>query len=319
MKQFQYVTANSAEGAVELVGNSGRYLAGGTDLLGELKDFVIEPDRLVNIKELPGIDTIVQGESSWSVGANTILQELASHTGIMSAFPGLAEATERVGSPQIRNMGTVGGNLAQHSRCWYYRHRDIKCLKNKGVMCYAREGENKYHSLFSGNPCISPVVSNLAVILTALDATATVRRKGGILKMSMEELYQDAWFNPYAHNSLKNADLILSVEIPLERPSSAYLQVTGKADFDWALVSCAAAGMVKGGVLRKARVALGAISNIPHQSADANRFLEGIALDEDTAAQAADILLQGSEPQQHNRYKISLAHTLIRRTLLSLH
>ena len=177
-----------------------------------------------------------------------------------------------IASPQIRNVATVGGNLSQHSRCWYFRHRDTLCLKKGGDLCYARNSENRYHSLFTGNDCISPVVSSLATTFAALDATAVVLRDGKETRMSMAELYQKAWKEVAAHNSLNPGDLILRVEIPTARSRSAYMQVSDKHAFDWALVSCAAAAEVADGKLKSPRVALGSISPVPHQVEAANQF-----------------------------------------------
>jgi xanthine dehydrogenase YagS FAD-binding subunit len=172
--------------------------------------------------------------------------------------------------------------------------------------------------LFTGNPCISPVVSNLATAFAALDATAIVLREGKETRMSMAELYANAWENPTAHNSLKPGDLILKVEIPTARTHSAYMQVSEKHAFDWSLVSCAAAGKVSGGKISQPRVALGCISPVPHQVKAANDFLEGKTLDEATVAQAADLILKDAQPLEHNGYKVPIAHALIRRTLLQL-
>ncbi len=318
MKPFEYVTARSAQGAVDLCGKKGRYIAGGTDLLGEMKDFIATPSRLVDLKSLPESDRIEENASYWRIGANVRIAALADHDGLGRALPGVAEAASRVGSPQIRNMATVGGNLAQHSRCWYYRHRDVQCLKNGGSRCYARESENRYHSLFSGNPCISPIVSNLAVIFTALEGTATVLRGNRSTQLTMPELYRHAWFNPYAHNSLEPGDLLTEVRIPKSYPTSAYRQVTEKADFDWALVSCAVAGRVYQGSIYHPRIVLGAVSNIPHMVEEAHRFLEGKLLSEKTAERAAQMVLAEAQPQQHNGYKVPLAHALVKRALLGL-
>ena len=231
-------------------------------------------------------------------------------------FPGLIQAAEDVGSPQMRNVATVGGNLAQHSRCWYYRHRDIRCLKKGGATCYAREGENKFHSLFSNATCISPVVSNLAVVLTALGARVVVQRGPKVETLSMGQLYELAWDNPRAHNSLRPTDLILRVEIPTATGGrSVYVQMAEKSDFDWALVSCAAAARIDGKTLRSARVVLGVVAPIPWQVDEANAVLEGKELTEALAAQVADLILRDAEPLAHNAYKVPLAHALIRRTL----
>ena len=297
MKAFEYSTAHSTATARELVASNGLYLAGGNDLLGLLKEYLVSAARLVNIKSLPGLDKIEHGKAAWTIGSLVTIAQIEDSADIKRVFPGLHEAAADIASQQIRNVATVGGNLAQHSRCWYYRQRDTQCLKKNGDLCYARNGENRYHSLFTGNSCISPVVSSLATTFAALDATAVVLRDGQEVRMNMAELYQRAWENPLAHNSLNNGDLILRVEIPTMRTRSAYLQVSDKHAFDWALVSCAAAATMVDGKLSAPRVALGSISPVPHQVEAANRFLDGKVLDEATATQAADLILKDAKPQ----------------------
>ena len=318
MKAFTYATAHSTDSAHELVAGNGAYLAGGNDLLGLLKEYLVTADTLVNIKSLPGLDKIEHGENLWTIGSLVTVAQIEDNAEIKKVFPGLQAAAAEIACQQIRNVATVGGNLAQHSRCWYFRQRDTVCLKKNGDLCFARNGENRYHSLFTGNPCISPVVSSLATIFTALDATAIVLREGKATRMNMAELYQRAWENPLAHNSLNNGDLILRVEIPTARRHSAYMQVSDKHAFDWALVSCAAAAEVVDGKLKSPRIALGSISPVPHQVEAANHFIDGKELDDATATQAADLILKDAKPLAHNAYKMPLAHALIRRTLLKL-
>lgn len=318
MKPFRYATASSPQSAHELLGANGRYLAGGIDLLGEMKEYIATPDVLVNVKSLPGLDKIEPGEKSWLIGANVTVAQLENHAELKAVFPGLQQAAAEVGSQQIRNVATVGGNLAQHSRCWYYRHRDILCLKKGGDTCYARHGENKYHSLFTGNTCISPVVSNLAIALAALDATVSVQRGDKTLRLSIAELYSKAWENPTAHDSLEPGDLITRVEVPAQQKRSAYLQVSEKSVFDWALVSCAAAASFANERLANVRVVLGAVSNVPYQVKEANDYLEGKTLDEAAANKVADLILEKAHAHSENGYKIPIARTLIRRTLMQL-
>src|SRR6516162_4925372 len=319
MKAFEYATALSADSARQLVADHGAYLAGGNDLLGLLKDYLIPgPNILVNVKSLPGLNQIERGDRSWTIGALVTIAEIEHDAGIAKIFPGLRDTAAEIASPQIRNVATIGGNLAQHSRCWYFRQRDVVCLKKGGDLCYAREGDNRYHCLFSGNDCISPVVSSLATIFAALDASAVVLRDGKETRQSMAELYQKAWVEPTAHNSLTPGDLILRVEIPTRRTASAYMQVSDKHTFDWALVSCAAAANVSGGKLSQPRIALGSISPVPHQVGLAHTFLDGRVLDDDTVSQAADLILKDAKPLEHNAYKLPMARALIRRTLLKL-
>lgn len=317
MNSFQYATALSTASARELAGEDGAFLAGGNDLLNLMKEYLAGPKRLVNVKSLPGLNKIESG-ATWKIGTNVTVAELEDHAELKKVFPGLQQAAAEVGSRQIRNAATVGGNLAQHSRCWYYRHRDVSCLKKGGEMCYSRRGENKYHSLFTGNTCISPVVSNLAVAFAALDARVIVDRDGKETPMTMAEFYQPAWENPTEHNALEPGDLILRVEIPAQNRRSAYLQISEKTMFDWALVSCAAAARVDGKKLSQVKIALGAVSPVPYQVKAANDFLEGKTPDDAVVAKAADLILEKAHVFEHNGYKVPLARALVRRTLIQL-
>lgn len=333
MNSFRYVTAGTPDEAVSLIGKNGRYLGGGIDLLGEMKDYIVSPDVLVDVKNIqlgpanePRI--IVGGTQQGPDGVllkihgTATIAEIAADAAVKQQIPGLAEAASEVGSPQIRNVATLAGNLLQHSRCWYYRQPDITCLKRGGQTCYGQNGENKYLALFSGCECVSPMVSNLATMLTALDATVAVQENATSTKWrqyTIPDLYLQAWKNPAAHNSLRPQDFLLAALVPsLRRTRSAYRQVSEKSDFDWALVSCAAAGNVTNGMITDARVVLGAVAPVPYLVEDANHYLEGKPLTDEHASKAADIILEDAKPLAHNGYKVPLAHALIRRTLLAL-
>lgn len=319
MKAFAYVTAQTPESAVDHVRDHGRFIAGGIDLLGEMKENLVEPELLVNVKKVPGTREIVSGGEMWVIGANVTLTELAEHAELRKALPGLAEAALEVGSPQMRNVATVGGNLAQHSRCWYYRQRDVRCLKKGGTRCFAQGGENKYHVLFTGSTCLSPCVSNLAVALTALNARVAVQREKKVETWPIAKVYEAAWSSAKVHHSLAPTDLILRVEVPVSAGGrSVYLQMAEKSAFDWALVSCAAAGRVDGGRWRGVRIALGAVASVPWQVTAANDFLEGKEPTDANAATAADLMLRAAEPLEHNGYKVPVAKALVRRALAKL-
>ncbi len=313
MKNFEYARARSVDGAIQLSTSGSRFLAGGIDLLGEMKEYILSPERVIDLKTIPDLDRIDTSAGTWKLGANITIAEIANNGQIIATLPGLAEAASEVGSPQIRNVATLGGNLAQHSRCWYYRHRDLRCLKRGGSTCYAREGENKYHSLFSGNPCISPIVSNLAVILAALDARINVRRADKELALTIGELYSDAWNNPLAHNSLLPGDLIVHVEIPTQKNRSTYLQVSEKGDFDWALVSCAAAGRNTGDHWADVSVYLGAVAPTPYRVEFS--LPEGGALSREAIESIAGSIASKATPLAHNGYKVPIAQALVRRAL----
>ena len=316
MKPFSYVSAESAASAVEWARDDGKFFAGGIDLLGEMKEGIAAPKRLVNVKGVPGTRELAAGEKVWTVGANVKLAEVAAHAELRRVFPGLGQAVEDVGSPQMRNVATVGGNLAQHSRCWYYRQRDVRCAKRGGRRCFARSGENKFHSLMSGGMCLSPCVSNLAIALAALDARVVVQRSGKTVTWTVAELYASAWRTARAHNSLGAADLILRVEVPVVAGGrSAYVQMGEKSEFDWALVSCAAAGRLENGRWRGVRLAVGCVAPVPWQVDEANAFLEGKEATEENANAAAELLLAKAEPRAHNGFKVPLAKTLVKRAL----
>jgi xanthine dehydrogenase YagS FAD-binding subunit len=317
MKPFTYQRALSVDTAVAESSDKSRLLAGGIDLLGQLKEGLVETDKVVAVTHIPGLDAIEKKSAAWTIGANVTIAALAAHADLGRAFPGLAAAARDVASPQIRNVSTVAGNLLQGSRCWYYRHRDVRCMKKGGDTCYAREGEHKYHALFTGGYCISPLVSNLAVALAVLDASVVVRGRGGERRLTMAELYAPAWEDHAVQHALKPGELLTAIEIPLAARRSAFVQASEKASFDWALVSCAASIEIDGGVVRQARIALGAVSPVPYRDARAEKSLEGKKLDETTADAAAALLLEKAEPLPHNAYKVPIARALIKRALLA--
>lgn len=318
MKPFSYLRARSVDAAVARASDRNRLFAGGIDLLGELKEGLAEADLLIAIGRIPGLDTVEATPDGWRLGANVTVAAIAAHAQLAHALPALAEAAGHVASPQIRNVSTLAGNLLQHSRCWYYRHRDVQCLRKGSDVCYARDGEHKYHSLFSGNWCISPLVSNLAVALTALDATVVVRNRREEHRLTMAQLYAPAWEDPAAHHALAADDMIVAVEIPVRARRCAYVQVSEKADFDWALVGCAAAldFEPESERVRQARVVLGAVAPVPYRDERAEARLVGHAIDESTADAAATLLLEDAEPLPQNAYKVPIARALIRRALL---
>jgi xanthine dehydrogenase YagS FAD-binding subunit len=313
VKNFEYARARSIESAIQLSTSDSRFLAGGNDLLGEMKEYIVSPKRVIDLKLIPDLGRIDTSADVWKLGANVTIDEIAKNAPIRATLPGLAEAASEVGSPQIRNVATLGGNLAQHSRCWYYRHRDLRCLKRGGSTCYAREGENKYASLFSGNPCVSPAVSNLSVILAALNARVNVRRGDSEMQLTIPELYSDAWSNPLAHNSLQPGDLIVQVEIPTQKNRSTYLQVSEKGDFDWALVSCAAAGRKTGDRWSDLSVFLGAVAPVPYRLE--SPLIESGDLSKAAVGSIAESLASHAAPLAHNAYKLPIAQALIRRAL----
>ncbi|VGO17366.1 Putative xanthine dehydrogenase YagS FAD-binding subunit [Pontiella desulfatans] len=316
MNNFEYIKAQTAESACAAADRDTRFHGGGIDLLGEMKDYIDSPKRVIDVS---GLDRSISDEGAhWKLGGAVRLVDIENHAGLKQSIPGLVQAAEHVGSPQIRNLATIGGNLAQHSRCWYYRHPDVKCLKNGGSQCYARSGINKFHSIFAEGACISPVVSNLGVALSALDATVQVMRKGQVRELTMEAFYEDADLNPRAHNSLKPDELVVSVTVPKQRTCSSYVQISEKETFDWALVSCAVAANLENNVLSHVRLYFGVVSPVPYTHARAVKQLEGMRLTQSGVEEVAAALLEGAQTSEHNRYKVPLAKTMAKRAIIAL-
>jgi xanthine dehydrogenase YagS FAD-binding subunit len=266
-----------------------------------------------------GADRIEIGHDRCLIGAGATLASVGAHEGLRRAFPGLVQAASEAGSPRVRSAETLGDNLGRQSRCWYFRRRGVRCAKKGGSTCFARIGENRFHSLFTGCICVSPGASSLAVLLAALDARIAVLRRGRMERLTVARLFAPAWANPAVHNSLKPADLIVRVEIPVvDGLRSAYLQVSQRSDLDRALVSCAAAARVSGKTVRDVRIVLGAVAPVPWQVAEANRFMEGRVVNDDVATQAANLVLRRAAPLSSNGYKLPIARALIRRSLTQL-
>ena len=264
-------------------------------------------------------DRIEIGHHKCLIGAGAPISSLGLDEQLRRVFPSLAEAAAGAGSSRVRSAATVGDNLAQHSRCWYYSRRGVRCSKKGGSKCFARVGVNRFHALFTGCMCVSPAVSNLAVSLAALDARIAVLREGKVERLTVARFFASAWSDPTAHNSLKPADQILRVEIPVVAGlRSAYLQVSERSDAGRAIVSCAAAARVCGRTVRGARIVLGAISPVPWQVAAANRFLEGRIVNDDVATQAASLVLREAAPLSSNGYNLPIARALIRRSLTQI-
>ncbi len=323
MKAFRYISAQSCNEAQQAVGSAsgnGKFLAGGIDLLAEMKDYIVTPELLVDVKRVKDFDKTAIGDESVTISGLAHVAEIAADSDLAKLFPGMIQAAGEIGSPQIRNVATLGGNLLQHSRCWYYRQRDLTCLRRGGDSCPAAEGDNRYLAIFTGCACISTVVSNMSVILTALDAKVNViPAVGGAKKtLSMEALYANAWTDPKVPHSLDNGDLVTGVSVPTLRKRSVYLQQSEKRSFDWALVSCGVAGNVSNGTFSNVRVVLGASAPVPYQVPAVNAFLEGKPVNEESVSAAAKMMVEAAKPLAENGYKVPLAQTLIRRALLAM-
>lgn len=321
MNPFEYVNPSSLKEVPELLGRSRDRssvpIAGGIDLLGELKDDLITPGRLVNLKALEDLRFIRHEAKGLSVGATTTLTEVVKDARIQKDYAALAQAAESVASLQIRNVGTVGGNLCQRPRCWYYRDTAFNCLKKGGHTCFAVDGLNKYHAILGGGPCHIVHPSDLAPALIALGARVSIHGPKGERTEALEDFYVLPYDRLQQETVLAPDEVVTRVTVP--KPAvgskSVYLKFKEKGSMDFALSAAAASVRVVGGVCREARLVLGGVAPKPW-TVDTG-LLVGKQVSEETANAVADAALKEAEPLRDNAFKVPLTKTMIRRALLS--
>lgn len=326
MKAFEWTNAASVEQAVKMlsapsssdIDEAPRPIAGGQDLLTTMKDYTSRPARLVNLKSIPGMDGITLNSRGLTIGALATLTELEEHAGVRKSYPGLSEAAHSIATPQIRNLGTVGGNLCQRPRCWYFRLEEVICLKKGGSECYAATGENKYNAIFGGGPSYIVHPSDLAPMLLALGATVTVTGAEGRRVIPLDKFFTlPSEGNIRRENVLKNDDIITQIFVPASplAAKSTYLKFKERESLDFALASAAVAVRLGGRTVRDARIVLGGVAPIPWRVPVAEKFLVGKTLDKDTLSEAGKIALADAKPLAKNAYKVPLTQTLVRRAL----
>lgn len=322
MHRFELARAATTGQARELLAEKpGSALkAGGIDLLDHLKEHLLEPPRVVDLKSVPGLNTIAaQPDGSLRIGPLATLAQVAAHTAVRKTHPALAQACGEAASPQIRNVATIGGNVLQRPRCWYYRLESYKCLKKGGDVCYAVGGENRYHVIFGGGPSYAPHPSNAAVALVALGATFVLEGARGGRSVPAGEFFTPPSQDPERENQLGPDEILIEIRVPAAAGArSLYEEIRERAAFDWPLVSLAAALTLEAGRVKDARIVLGAVAPIPWRVPKAEQALAGKALDEASASAAARAATIGAMPLSDNGYKVGLVQTLVRRTLMSL-
>jgi xanthine dehydrogenase YagS FAD-binding subunit len=329
MKTFEWVSASSVAEAVSLLKSApvvkdldeaARPIAGGQDLLTTMKEYVTRPTRVVNLKGIRGLDRIEgDGKKGLRIGALVTLAQLEESAEVRRDFPGLAEAAHSVATPQIRNLGTVGGNLCQRPRCWYYRLEEAVCLKKGGSECFAATGENKYNAILGGGPSYIVHPSDLAPVLVALGASVEVVGADGRRTIPLETFFTlPSEGSIRRENVLRNDEIITEVSVPASAfaARSTYLKFKERESMDFAMASVAAAlelGADK--TVKQARIVLGGVAPIPWRVPKAEAFLVGKSLSMITLAIAASVALDGAQPLEKNAYKVPLAQTLVRRAL----
>ena len=324
MKAFEFVNAGDLRSASQALGRDperAKLLAGGIDLLSELKDHIIEPDRVVNIKSVPGLNVLRADAKGLALGPLVTLSAIESHAAIQRDYTALAEAARAVASPQIRNVGTIGGNLCQRPRCWYYRDEAIKCLKKGGNRCYAvdDEADNKYNAIIGGGPSYIVHPSDCATALVALGATVTyLDRTGKEKTVPAEQFFIFPHDNVRKENILEHGEIVTGVAVPAlaKGTRSTYIKFKEKDSMDWAVSAVAVRAQTDAsGTIRDIRVVLGGVAPAPWRSKEAEAALKGKRFSREVVNAAAEAALKNARPLSKNAYKVPLTKVLVRRAV----
>jgi xanthine dehydrogenase YagS FAD-binding subunit len=306
---FAYLKPASLQDAVAALADADAHLhAGGTDLLGCLRDEVFAAGKLVSLAAIEGLCGLNETpDGGIDIGAMTTIADIAEHPLIQQKYPGLSQAAAEVASPQLRNQGTLGGNLCQKPRCWYYRG-DFPCLRKGGHKCFAVNGENQYHCIFGGANCFIVHPSDTAPALVALDATVETVGPAGGRRLPVAQLHMSPEQDPTRETVLKPGEFIVKVQLPppAEGLYSSYRKVRTRRSWDFAVAGCALALAMDGNRVRDCRVVLSAAAPIPWRSQETEQVLRGQALDETVIRQAAKAAVANARPMTKNAYKIPL-------------
>ncbi len=321
MKPFAYARPKAVTEALELARGGATVMAGGTDLLGLMKDGIASPERIVDIRGLEPLRGWARTKGKGlRIGALVPLVELETSAELAKLMPIVGEALRPAATTQLRTMGTVGGNLLQRNRCWYFRDEAYPCWLKGGVRCFAVDGDNRQHAIIGAEECVAVAPSDLAPALIAYDATVSLTGARGSRTMPLSDLYVTPHGRVRREHAITPDQLILEVRVPENAIArrGAFEKAMERKTWSFALVSVAVSVKIIGGVARDARIVLGGVAPVPWRARDAEKLLEGRALDDAACEAAADTALEKAEPLKDNGYKVPLARELVRRTLRRL-
>jgi xanthine dehydrogenase YagS FAD-binding subunit len=317
MKRFAYKNATTIDDAVSILkAGNAVVLAGGTDLLNLMKigAFTNPPGTLVNIKNIPGLDSVNENSQGLTIGALVKLSDIAESTVVKGKYSALAKAAGLVSSPPLREMSTIGGNLCQEVQCWYFRRSFLtgtffNCFRKGGSQCFALTGENKYHAILGGKKCFAVCPSDNAIALTALDATIVTNRRSIPIGDFFEIL----------GNVLDEDEIITRIQVPRLKSGTKqiFIKFALRPVIDFAVVSVSAVITARAGKVSDARIVLGAAAPVPYRAVAAEEVLQGKTINEALAETAADAAVKDAVPLTHNKYKVQIAKTLVKRAILA--
>src|SRR5258705_1494952 len=323
MKTFSNTNARDFQHAATIAketreqGRAASFVGGGSDLLGLVKERLVTPDVLVNLKAIKGLDQVKSASGGVNVGGLITLDALSRHDVIRRQYAVLAEAAETVATPQIRNVGTLAGNVCQRPWCWYFRN-GFPCYKNGGKQCFSFTGENQFHAIFGGGPSYIVHPSDTAPALVALGAIWTVVGPRGERRVPASDFFVLPRVNSAHENVLAEDELLASIEVPAARAGtrSRYHKVMDRETWTHAVVSAAVVLEMDQEVCRSARIVLGGVAPIPWRLPEVERMLTGQRITEELAAKASEASVTGARALSKNAYKIPLTRGVVRRAIL---
>jgi xanthine dehydrogenase YagS FAD-binding subunit len=321
MRAFEYVSPTNTKQAASLLSatwGQTEILAGGTDLLALMKEDVVAPKRLVNIKDIKELSGVNPDGSGLRIGALTTLVEVAENASVKEKYPALAEAVQEAASPQIRNMATLGGNLCQRPRCWYFRNGLGLLPKDESGKDLVPAGENRYHAIL-GNSGVAKFVSPSTIVPVLIAYSAKVRLEGpkGKRELPLEKFYVIPKTEKDREHDLLPNELVTEITLPsAEGWKVAHYEIRQKAAFDWPLALTAVALQGDASNVEAARIVLGHVAPTPWPSPEAAAALKGQKVSEETAKKAADAALNNAKPLSQNAYKVQLARVAVKRAIL---
>jgi xanthine dehydrogenase YagS FAD-binding subunit len=322
MRKFTHIAPRTIEEAVSALqryGDRASIIAGGTDILGKMKDEILPkyPEALINIKTIPGLEFLKEEAGVLRIGPLVRLEDLAKEPRIREKYSALAQAASRTASPHLREMGTLGGNLCQDIRCWYYRNPDNRfpCLRKGGGRCYAIEGDNRYHSIMGGSVeggCYAVHPSDTAPALIALNAEIITSKR----TIKAEDLFQ---VDIVKTTVLDPDEIITEIQIPRPAPGSksAFLKFAIRKSIDFPIVNCAARITIAAGKVKAVRICLNAIAVKPYRAVKAEKAILKQRVDAQSAEAAGNAALSEAKPMERNGYMVQIARVLVKRAILA--
>jgi len=319
MKTFSNLNPKSVPEAVKLLGQPGRSAAivgGGSDLLGMVKEHLVQPDVLVNLKAIPSLDKITEQSGEVRIGGLTTLSAIAESPLIRQRYKVLAEAAGSVGTPQIRNAGTIAGNVCQRPWCWYFRN-GFPCYKNGGKTCFSVVGENEFHAIFGGGPSFIVHPSDTAPALVALDAKFRIAGPSGERTVAAADFFALPSKDPARENVLAHDEVLVEIRLPAASRGlrSTYHKELDRESWTHAIVSVAVALEMDRDACKKARVVLGGVAPIPWRLPKVEAMLAGQRMTPDLAARAGEASIEGAQPLAKNKYKLPITKAVVKRTI----